>query len=250
MGGLKGLKNIQIIILGLCISGATIISTVLLSKGLMQIKKFSNEVITVTGSAEKKITSDYIVWDSKFSRRDLEMTTAFKELKEDLKKVKRYLFLKGVKNNEMKVSQVSTRVIYKKNEKGYDTSEIEGYRLSQSIEVRSYNVKKISSIARSSTELINNGIEFISSAPQYFYTKLSQLKIEMLGEATENAKKRAQKMALSTGNKIGLMRSARMGIFQINPINSYNISWYGNNDTSSLEKKVMAVVSVDFSIKE
>jgi hypothetical protein len=55
-------------------------------------------------------------------------------------------------------------------------------------------------------------------------------------------------MANSTGNKIGLMRSAKMGTFQINPVNSYDVSWYGNNDTSSYEKKVTAVVNVSFAI--
>ena len=250
MGSLRELKHIQIIILGLCIAGATIVSTVILSKGLMQIKKFTNEVITVTGSAEKEIVSDYIVWNSKFSRRDSKMTVAFEKLKEDLKKVKEYLLSKGVKDNEIIVSQISTTVLYKKNEKGHDTNEIEGYCLSQGIEVRSYDVKKIDDIARRSTELINQDIQFLSSAPKYFYTKLAELKVEMLAKATENAKKRAKSMAASTGNKIGLMRSAKMGIFQITSVSSYDVSWYGNNDTASLEKKVTAVVNVDFAIAE
>lgn len=249
MKGLGELKNIQIIILGVCIAGATITSTVILSRGFMRIKKFSNEVITVTGSAEKKIVSDYIVWNSGFSRRKPEMTVAFDKLKKDLKKVKDYLLSSGVKEDEIIVSQVDTEVLYKKNEKGHDTNEIEGYRLSQGIEVRSYDVKRIDNVSRQSTELINQGIEFISGSPEYFYTKLAELKIEMLAMATENAKKRAQSMAVSTGNKIGLMRSAKMGIFQITPVNSYDVSWYGNNDTSSFEKKVNAVVNVTFSIK-
>jgi len=71
MEGLKVLKSTQIIILGVCFVIATIASTVILSKGLLQIKKFSNEVISVTGSAEKKIVSDYIVWKAEFSRRVL-----------------------------------------------------------------------------------------------------------------------------------------------------------------------------------
>lgn len=249
MKGLGELKNIQIIILGVCIAGATITSTIILSKGFMRIKKFSNEVITVTGSAEKKIVSDYIVWNSGFSRRNPEMTVAFDKLKKDLKKVKDYLLSTGVKEDEIIVSQVDTDVLYKKNEKGHDTNEIEGYRLGQGIEVRSYDVKRIGNVSRQSTELINQGIEFISGSPEYFYTKLAELKIEMLAMATENAKKRAQSMAASTGNKIGLMRSARMGIFQITPVNSYDVSWYGNNDTSSFEKKVNAVVNVTFSIR-
>ncbi|MDD4183592.1 MAG: SIMPL domain-containing protein [Candidatus Omnitrophica bacterium] len=249
MKGFGELKNIQIIILGLCIGLATIISTVILSKGLLQIRKFSNEVISVTGSAEKKIVSDYIVWKSSFARRDPKMTEAFNALKNDLQEVKDYLVSKGVKDDEIIVSQIGTTVLYRKNEKGTDTNQIEEYVLNQEIEVRSNDVKKIDDIARQSTELINKDIAFISGAPEYFYTKLTELKHEMLAQATEDAKERARRMAQATGNKIGLMRSAKMGIFQITPVNSYDVSWYGNNDTTSFEKKVTAVVNVDFAIE-
>ena len=70
MEGLKVLKSTQIVILGICFVIATIASTIIFSKGLLQIKKFSGEVISVTGSAEKEIESDYIVWNSSFSRRE------------------------------------------------------------------------------------------------------------------------------------------------------------------------------------
>ncbi|MDD5430572.1 MAG: SIMPL domain-containing protein [Candidatus Omnitrophica bacterium] len=248
MGSLSGLKNVQIIILGLCIAGATIFSSLVISKGMMQIKKFSNEVIEVTGSADKKIVSDYIVWNSGFSRRDAKMTVAFDKLKNDLRAVKEYLLSKGVKEEEIIVPQVDTKILYKKNEKGNNTNEIEAYLISQAIEVRSYDVKKVDDIARQATELINQDIQFISASPEYFYTKLAELKHEMLAKATKDAKQRAEQMANSTGNKIGLMRSAKMGTFQINPVNSYDVSWYGNNDTSSYEKKVTAVVNVSFAI--
>ena len=172
MNGWTGLKNIQIIILGLCVAAATIVSSLVISKGMMQIKKFSNEVISVTGSAEKKIVSDYIVWKSSFSRRDVKMTDAFTRLAKDLEAVKKYFFSLGIKESEIVVSQVSTSVLYRKNSEGYDTNEIEGYLLSQTIEVISYDVKKVDDIARQSTELINQDIEFISAAPELFYTKL------------------------------------------------------------------------------
>jgi hypothetical protein len=71
----------------------------------------------------------------------------------------------------------------------------------------------------------------------------------MLAKATEDAKQRAISMAKSTGNKIGFMRSAKMGVFQIMPVTSTDVSWYGENDTSSFEKKVMAVVNASFSIE-
>jgi hypothetical protein len=71
----------------------------------------------------------------------------------------------------------------------------------------------------------------------------------MLSEASENARQRAQSMASATGSKIGFMRSAKMGVFQITPINSTEISDYGINDITSLDKKVTAVVSASFAIK-
>lgn len=250
MDSLKVLRSSQVVILGVCIAGATIISALILTKGLMQIKKFSNEVISVTGSAEKKIISDYIVWRSEFSRKQPTLKASYAKLQDDLKKVKDYLIGKGVKKEEVVVAPVETTIVYKKSEKGNDTNEIEGYLLRQSLEVRSFDVDKVDKISRQSTEIIDQDIPFISFAPEYFCTKLSELKLELLSQATENAKERAQQMTRATGNKIGLMRSARMGVFQITPVNSYEISWSGSSDTSSYEKKAMAVAHVDFAIAE
>ena len=71
----------------------------------------------------------------------------------------------------------------------------------------------------------------------------------MLTKASENARQRAESMVKATGNKIGFMRSAKMGVFQITPANSTEISDYGVNDITSLDKKVTAVVSASFSIR-
>lgn len=249
MEGTKILKNSQLVILGVCIAFATIVSSVILSQGFLKIMRFTKEVVSVTGSSQKNIKSDYIVWKGAFSRREADLAAAYAKLKEDLDKVKVYLVSKGVTEKEMIVSQIDTETVYKKNEKGNDTNDIQGYRLGQNVEIRSNEVDKITLVSRESTELIRQGIQFESQAPEYFYTKLDPLKIEMLAQATENAKGRAENMAKSTGNKIGVMRSAKMGVFQITPVNSTEISDWGVNDTSSLEKKVTAVVTVSFAIQ-
>ncbi len=172
----------------------------------------------------------------------------YRKLQEDLEKVNAYLASKKVNPNEVIVSQISTTTIFKKSNEGKDTNEIEGYQLSQTIEIRSNDIDKIDVVSRQSTELINQGIIFESWAPDYFYTKLDELKIEMLAKATENAKLRAESMIKASDNKIGFLRSAKMGVFQITPITSTDVSDYGYNDTSSLDKKVMAVVSASFAI--
>lgn len=248
MEGQGFFRNSQIVVLGVCIAIATIVSTVILSQAVTRAMRFSKEVISVTGAAEKKIVSDYTVWRLSFSKRAASMTETFELLKTDLGIVKEYLLSKGVKEDEITIAQTQTMTLYKKNEKGNDTNEIEAYILTQPIEVKSDDVNKVTDVSRESTELITRGIELVSDAPQYFYTKLAELKIEMLREATKDAKKRAEEIASSSGNKIGAIRSARMGVFQITPVNSYDVSDWGTNDTSSLEKKVNAVVRADFAI--
>ena len=94
------LKNTQIIILGLCIAGATITASIIFSKGFLSVTKFMREQITVTGSAQKDIQSDYSVWRGDFSRREADMAAAYKKLGEDLAKVKQYLAGQGIGEKE------------------------------------------------------------------------------------------------------------------------------------------------------
>jgi len=249
MEGGNFLKNSQIIILGICIAVATIVSSMILSGGVLKVMKFTREQISVTGSATEEIRSDYIIWKGNFSRRDTSLKTAYASLKGDLEKIKSYLKTKGVVEDDTNVSSVATTTVYKKNDKGNDTNEIQYYVLNQSVEIRSNDVEKITDVSREATELIDQGIELESQMPEYFYMKLDELKIKMLAKASENAKLRAENMVKAAGNRIGLMRSARMGVFQITPATSTDISDYGMNDTTSLDKKVMAVVTVSFAIE-
>jgi hypothetical protein len=250
MDGIRVLKSTQIIILGVCFAVATIVSALVLAQAFIKVKKSSSEIIEVTGSAEKNVVSDKIVWMLSFSRRDRLLVNAFGKLKDDLKTVTQYLKAKGIKQDEMVISPVTTELLYKKNEKGNDTNEIEAYVLTQEIKIESSEVVKVTEVSRQSTELIEEDVELISQPPEYFYTKLAELKLEMLGKASADARKRAGQIVSCAGNKIGVMRSARMGVFQITPANSVEVADYGMNDTSSLQKKVTAVVHAEFSILE
>jgi uncharacterized protein len=109
-------------------------------------------------------------------------------------------------------------------------------------------VQKIAGIAREATELINQGILIESSAPKYYYTKIGDLKIEMLGEAAKDAKERAERIASSTGNSIGSVKSAKMGVLQITAADSTDVSDYGVFDTTTIEKDMTAVVNVSFAV--
>ena len=156
---------------------------------------------------------------------------------------------KGINEEDMVFSSIDTNPIYEVNYNGQYTNNIIAYRLYQRVQVSSADVDKLSRIAREATELINEGIEFQSFPPQYYYSKIADLKVSMLGEATKDAKNRAEQISQNTGSSIGALKSAKMGVFQITPLYSTEVSDYGINDTSSLEKEITAVVTCTFEIK-
>ncbi|MFZ5633309.1 MAG: SIMPL domain-containing protein [Bacillota bacterium] len=243
-----GNKNFWLVVTAAIIAAAMIICTLIASNTVNNFSRSKN-TITVTGAAKKQITSDLIVWRGVFSAQSARLPEAYARLNQDLLKVKSYLQQKGIPEKDIVVSSINTMEVRKFEEKGMPSNIIEGYRLTQSVEITSSQVDKIEEISRASTELINQGVQFQSQPPMYFYTKLNDLKVDMLGEASKDARRRAEMLVENSGGKIGALRSSRMGVFQITPLYSNEISDYGINDTSSKEKEITAVVNVEFYVK-
>jgi len=210
--------------------------------------KRGDQTITVTGSARKRIRSDLVIWRSAVTYQAPVLSEAYRSLSESVPRVKAYLISKGIAENQITISSISSQTLHERSSDGTETSAITGYSLRQELSVRSNEVDKISQIAREATELINQGILIESMAPEYLYTQLGTLKIEMLAEAAKDAKVRAEQIAQSTGSSIGSVRSARMGVLQITPADSNEVSGEGLNDTSSLEKDITAVVNIGFAV--
>ena len=98
--------------------------------------------------------------------------------------------------------------------------------------------------------MTDKGINISSyEQPQYHYSELANLKVKLLQSATTDARNRAKSMLKSNHNRLGKIRSAKMGVFQITPVDSNDVSDSGYNDLSSIEKKVTAVANVTFAIK-
>ena len=207
-----------------------------------------DQTITVTGSARKRIRSDLVIWRAGVSFQAPALADAYRSLSESVPRVKAYLISKGIAENQITISSISSQTLHARTDQGEDTGQITGYSLRQQLEVRSTDVDKIAKIAREATELINQGILLESNAPEYLYTKLGEEKITMLAEAAKDAKVRAERIAESTGSSIGSVRTARMGVLQITPADSNEVSDSGLNDTSSLEKDITAVVNIGFEI--
>lgn len=226
-----------------------ILSSLIFTNGIVKVKSSANS-ITVTGSAKQQIKSDLAVWTGMFTAQSPELTGAYAKLKNSQDKVKNYLVEKGFDEKDIIFASINTDIRYVLLATGQYSNQVESYRLSQNVEIRSGDVDQVAALSREATDLINQGVEFYSNPPQFFYTKIADLKVEMLSLATQDALKRAEQIASNANSKVGALRGARMGVFQITPLYSNEISDYGINDTTSLDKEITAVMNCEFEVNK
>ncbi len=228
-----------------------VIAAALLGQAIKNRNKSQN-TISVTGLGAKKFTSDLITWSANFSKSNVDLKSAYDELAADRKIISEYLKSKGLKDSEMVFSAVDIQKkfrSYNDANGNYVQGEFSGYNLTQSVFIESKEVAKIENLSRIITEIINQGVELTSSQPQYFYTKLAEVKQEMIADATKDAKQRAEKIATNAGSSIGNLKKASMGVIQITAPNSAeDYSWGGTYNTSSKEKEASITIKLEYEV--
>ncbi|HMU06990.1 MAG TPA: SIMPL domain-containing protein [Kaistella sp.] len=211
----------------------------------------SENTISVTGLGTKKFTSDLINWSGTFSRNSFELKSAYDQLANDKKIIENYLTSKGIPKNEIVFSAVDIQkqFNYGSDANGRSIQTFSGYQLSQTISIDSKDVAKIENLSRNITEIINLGIEFTSSPPSYFYSKLADVKHQMIADATKDAKQRAEKIAENAGSSLGKLKKATMGITQITAPNSTEEYSYGGTfNTSSKDKEASITIKLEYQV--
>lgn len=234
------------------ITSLTVLTAAVIIGKSYNYKYKSNETISVTGLAEKDFVSDLIVWSASYSQTAFELKDAYASLKNDEKTIRSYLISKGIKENEIVFSSVNMNKDYahKYDEHGNDIeTRFTGYTLTENVRVESNEIDRVEKLSREITELLEQGIELNSSSPDYFYTKLNDLKIDLLARASADAKKRAETIATNSGSNLGGINDASMGVFQITGKNeNEDYSSGGVFNTSSKNKTASITLRVNFLV--
>jgi uncharacterized protein len=247
------------IIIALILSFSIIISCFIGVYGLAEYKRKKYD-IDIKGYTTQQITSDLIVWSGIYDVDADNLKDGYNLLEKDKEKVKKYLVDNGIMEEDLIFSSISISENYVVNQNGIITNEISNYTFTQTVTISSGEIEKVTEISRDATELINEGVQLESYAPEYHYTKLEDLKVSMLADATKDATKRAGLIAENAGGKLGGLTHATVSSIKITPLYSvpddyYNDSYYygyGNhvdNATVSLEKEVTVSVYCTFEIK-
>lgn len=243
-------EKAQLPLLGLILSIGIVISTYLVTDVIRDVR-LSHQIIKVRGYAERAVVSDLAIWDIRLKTRAQSVQEGYPVIEKQKDKVQAFLKNHGIGESEIKVSPIRVSEVAKVNEKGNRTNEIDHLTLRLRLVVTSRNVQKIAVLSPKITELMGQGIGIDSSSVRYLYSKVNDIKSELLTAATKDARMRAKTLAEGSGVKLGFLRAARQGGFSVRSDHAAGISSDGphRDDTSSINKKITAVVTVDYSMK-
>ena len=216
-----------------------------------QTKK-PQKTVSVVGLVEKDFTSDLIVWEFDYAAKDMDMKQAYAKLKAQNEIVKAYLKSAGIPDKETDFKKITTRPTYNSYySNGHWVEDFDGYEASQTVRIESRDIEKIEALTRDIAELYDQNIMINNDNPEYYYTKLSDLKMQMLAEASQDARHRAETITKNAGAELGDLKSANMGVFQITKPNSSEESytWGGAFNTSSKEKRASINMRLTYYVK-
>jgi len=205
--------------------------------------------ITVKGAARQTIQSDLAVWHIQVQGEGKQLPEAFRTLEAGVQRVQTFLASKGYQPAEIGLAAIGTETIFERDKDGQETNVVDRYRLQRAFTITTPEVNRVNQTAGEVTQLIQEGVFVVSLPPEYYYSKVAELKIAIMGLASKDARARADEIARNAGCVVTDVRQAHMGVLQITRPNSTQVSDYGIYDTSTIAKDVQAVVTLTLGIQ-
>ena len=235
---------------GLFLAAALCFASVVVTRTWVHLRE--SQVIQVTGSSRKNVKSDLCVWNGVLQTEGKTLEEARAKFQGDQRRMIAFLESKGFAKHTLQ--PVYVRDIKPHGKEQAEGAERElsqrvGYQLVQGVQITSERVDDLPNLAADCLSLLADDVVVQTAGIQYIYTKRPEARLAMMAEATDDARRRAEEIAGRGGRAVRELRTARMGVVQVNPLHGTATSWEGNNDTSTAEKTISATVSAEFSLR-
>ena len=209
--------------------------------------------ISVKGLAEKPVKADLAEWTVGVKVVGPTFAEALKKSRAVFPELKQFLTAQGFDAAAMHDSAeaVSEHYVEQENAQGNTRRVQQGYEAEQSVILTSNDLAKIEAAYKAIVQFQADGHPVTYSAPLFLVSNLEEVKMSLIGAATQNAKTRAQEFAKYGDVKVGPMRAASQGAFYILPAGaSTEVDDYGGAyDKSTIEKKARVVVTIEYAIE-
>ena len=208
--------------------------------------RHTSDTVTITGSARQPIGSNIVRWSLDVAGVARTPVAAARRLRVESEQVRSFLRAAGIRGSDVSPSVVQSETIVTRVNKHLTRTT---YRVSQGLEVATTRIDVTQAAAARLGVLLERGVDVSAQPLEFVSTDLEDAKLRALGAATGEARRRAEILVKGLGGKLGRMRASSLGVYQIVPRNSTEVSDYGVNDTSSRLKDVVAVVSATFAVR-
>lgn len=234
------MKSVESLTIGVCMIASALVFGIFFYNA-----RIVDNTVKVVGSAGKQFGTDKVKWQLRISRNVTVYTLAegYSQLKKDVDLIVAQLKASGIDPKSISMQALNTNPVYS------GTGTISNYTLQQALYVISDSVATVEKIALNPEAIASKGIIIEFSRLEYFYSKVDEIKRELLGDAAKDAKLRAEEIAKSSGKKVGLLKNAQAGVFQITEPYSNEVSGYGMYDTSTKDKEIKVTVRAEFELK-
>lgn len=222
------------LIVALIIAGGLAAAGWLSAQGLARFRT-ADRFVTVKGLAERYVDADLVVWPLQHAvvGNDLAVVQALVDT--NTASIRRFFTDAGFGPEEIVVSppRLEDRAAYAWGEQ----QPRDRYRYGNTVTLRTARVAEALDALRRTGELVAAGVLLAEGGfPQFEYTRLNDIKPELIAEATANARAAAEQFALDSGARVGGIRSANQGVIDITD----------RDQGSPQVKKVRVVTTVEY----
>ena len=252
------MKKSIVAIISISIAALTVgmvLSAFMLSRFMLKIQRTTEKSITVKGVAEKQVKSDIAAFTASVSIKAKSKAEGYVALEKTAKVFRAKLdslgFTDNMREDESIYCAEINRTIVTKERNGKETREdvFDHYYLTYQVRIRTNQVATVAKNHLKIFELTARKLDVEVSKPQYYIGNPEQYKLELVNAASASAAERARTAAHHSGSKLGPLMTARQGVIQITRPASSETSDYGMYDTSSVEKVIRLVMTMEFELK-
>lgn len=216
----------------------------LVAYGLIDART-GDRVVTVRGLSERDAKADLAILPLRFTQSGDDLAAVQTAIDGDIVKVRGFLTAQGFKPAEIDLGRLE---VLDNNSREYGPQNVRArFILGQTLVVRSNDVDRVQRATRNLSDLVRQGVvlqEFRGAS--YIFTKLNDVRPGMIKEATASARSGAAQFAADSGARLGGIRTASQGSFEINsrdPVSD------GQSADASVQKRLRVVTTITYALK-
>ncbi len=234
-----------LIISVLILAGGLAYAGFCVQQGLQNFKSFDRTVM-MKGLAERDVEADLAIWPMAYTETGNDLTLLQEKMDSHGMAIQNFLKNNGLNDQEITLQDVQVQDLLAQSYRQSNTVD-NRYIITQSYLVRTNNIEAIDRASKNIGSLIKQGVVFSNStSPTYLFTKLNDIKPAMIAEATQSAREAAKEFANNSGSKVGDIKYASQGVFQI----LARDETYAISEQQQRNKKVRVVSTINFYLED